>query len=100
MLVYNSLAYAYFHFFNLSETGRRIRMLLQLLDGQQPDLGSAGAYGGQAMIAQRLVRLQQMGQITLSGDRYTLRSRFLWRIGRWIHALGVVAARPQTQRKP
>ncbi|MES2191483.1 MAG: hypothetical protein V4454_15290 [Pseudomonadota bacterium] len=78
VLAFNSVAYAYFHFFNLSETGRRIRMLLQLLEGEQIVVNDKPpSYSVEAMISQRLVRLLQMGQIVESGGRYRIESRFL-----------------------
>ncbi len=89
VLAFNSVAYAYFHFFNLSETGRRIRMLLQLLEGDQivADYQPA-SYSVEAMVSQRLVRLLQMGQIFESGGRYRIESRFLLATAKMIRFVG------------
>jgi hypothetical protein len=103
LMFFNFFAYAYFHVFNLSETGRRIRLLLQLLDsGERFTPVSALAekgYDGRYMVEQRLERLTQMGQIKRIGapvpadDCYRLSSRTMWRIGRFVHLLGMLATR-------
>ncbi len=90
-LAFNSVAYSYFHFFNLSETGRRIRMLLQLLEGEHIGINDAGltTYNGQAMVNQRLARLLQMGQVSsASGGRYRISGRFLLRAARLVRSIG------------
>jgi hypothetical protein len=93
LLLYNSVAYAYFHFFNLSETGRRVRLLLDLLDGRRlPALTDTAGYSDHEMVSQRLLRLEQMGQIAQHDGRYRLKSRFLWLTGRLIHMLGSLSA--------
>ncbi|MES1978235.1 MAG: hypothetical protein V4451_09380 [Pseudomonadota bacterium] len=89
-LAYNSVAYSYFHFFNLGETGRRIRVLLQLLEGEHIGITDARAttYSGQTMIRQRLARLLQMGQLGTAGGRYTIKGRFLLRAARLVRSIG------------
>ncbi|MES2509943.1 MAG: hypothetical protein V4625_08440 [Pseudomonadota bacterium] len=90
-LAFNSVAYSYFHFFNLSETGRRIRMLLQLLEGDRigtSDSGSTSMYGGRAMVSQRLVRLLQMGQIDETGGRYRITGQFLLNSAKLVRLIG------------
>jgi hypothetical protein len=92
-LVFNSVAYAYFHFFNMSETARRIRMLLQIRQA-----GAAGLrvrelereYSPQDMIEARLDRLVKMHQLALdAGGRYRVSGRVLLWAGRimagWRH---------------
>lgn len=91
-LAFNSVAYSYFHFFNLSETGRRVRVLLQVLEGEHMDINDARAmaYSGQDMVNQRLARLTQMGQVSTAGGQYIISGRFLlWvaRLVRWIGKL-------------
>jgi hypothetical protein len=85
-LVFNGVAYAYFHFFNMSETARRIRMLLQIRHA-----GDAGlrvqdlerAYSPRDMIDARLDRLVKMRQLALGPDgRYRVAGRLLLRAGR------------------
>lgn len=70
-LVFNGIAYAYFHIFNMSETARRIRMLLQIRRA-----GPAGLriqelerqYSQKGMIEARLDRLVRMNQLSLTPD--------------------------------
>lgn len=96
-LFYNAVAYSYFHWFNLSETGRRIRLLLQLLDagGTQVPLDqlSVAGYDGASMVDQRLDRLHQMGQAASDGVVWRIRGRVLLRIGRFVHGFGALATR-------
>lgn len=80
-LVFNGVAYAYFHFFNMSETARRIRMLLQIRHA-----GAAGlrvqdlerVYSAKDMVESRLDRLVKMGQLALGADgRYRVAGHLL-----------------------
>lgn len=103
LLVFNGLAYAYFHFFNMSETARRIRMLIQIHRA-----GPAGLrvtelereYSPQDMIDARLERLVKMDQLSLDSDNhYRVRGKLLlcagrimagWRYLIWRRAAGNV----------
>ena len=85
-LVFNGIAYGYFHIFNMSETARRIRMLLQLRQA-----GPAGLrieelerqYTPKDMIAARLDRLVRMNQLSLAQDgRYRVAGNTLLWAGR------------------
>ncbi|MHB1141720.1 MAG: hypothetical protein ACYC1T_08185 [Sulfuricaulis sp.] len=85
-LVFNGIAYAYFHFFNMSETARRIRMLLQIRRA-----GPAGLrvqelerqYSPKDMISARLDRLARMNQLLLTPDgRYRVAGNTLLWAGR------------------
>ena len=85
-LVFNGIAYAYFHFFNMSETARRIRMLLQIRRA-----GPAGLrvqelerrYSQKDMIETRLDRLVRMNQLSLAPDgRYRVAGNTLLWAGR------------------
>ncbi len=91
VLAFNSVAYSYFHFFNLSETGRRIRMLLQLLEGDRIGSGdgeAATTYSAHVMVSQRLVRLMQMGQINETMGRYRISGQFLLRSANLVRLIG------------
>jgi len=92
-LVFNGIAYAYFHIFNMSETARRIRMLLQIRRA-----GPAGLrvqelelqYPQKDMIEARLDRLVRMNQLSLGPDgRYRVAGKtLLWAgriMGLWRH---------------
>lgn len=80
LIVFNGIAYSYFHFFNMSETARRIRMLIQIQQdgGEIRRENLIGTYTPQNMVQARLARLAQMHQISRSDDgRYRIESRFL-----------------------
>jgi len=85
-MVFNGIAYAYFHIFNMSETARRIRMLLQIRRA-----GPAGLrvqelerqYSQKDMIEARLDRLVRMNQLSLGPDgRYRVTGKTLLVAGR------------------
>ncbi|TAM45947.1 MAG: hypothetical protein EPN55_06950 [Gammaproteobacteria bacterium] len=80
LIVFNGIAYSYFHFFNMSETARRIRMLIQIQQngGEMRRENLIGAYTPENMVQARLERLAQMHQVSRSDDgRYRVASRFL-----------------------
>lgn len=90
-LVFNGIAYAYFIFFGMSETARRIRILLQIRRA-----GPAGLhirelerrYSQKDMIEARLDRLVRMNQLSLAPDgRYHVAGNTLlwagWIMGLW-----------------
>jgi hypothetical protein len=92
-MVFNGVAYAYFHFFNMSETARRIRMLLQIRQTGPSGLRIRELereYSPREMIETRLDRLMKMHQLVLNADgRYRLSGRVLLWAGRimagWRH---------------
>lgn len=78
-VVYNGLAYAYFHVFNMSETARRIRILLHVLahGGVNAD-NLRSDYTPGDMVVVRLGRLEQMHQIARGSDgRFRIAGRLL-----------------------
>lgn len=92
-VVYNGLAYAYFHVFNMSETARRIRILLHVLahGGVSAD-NLRSDYTPGDMVAVRLGRLEQMNQIARGPDgRFRITGRLLLTAARairlWRHLL-------------
>ena len=79
LLVFNCLTYVYFHFFNMSETARRIKILIQLY---QNDITSIDElkyeYNPSDMISSRLERLLEMGEITVDkSGGYHINSKIL-----------------------
>lgn len=78
-VVYYGFAYAYFHVLNMSETARRIRILLYVLTHDKVNAeGLRGAYSPRDMVAARLDRLERMGQIARGPDgRFRVASRSL-----------------------
>jgi len=85
-LVFNGIAYAYFHFFNMSETARRIRILLQIRRAGPSGLRIRELerqYSQKDMIEARLDRLVRMNQLSLAPDgRYRVAGNTLLWAGR------------------
>jgi hypothetical protein len=74
-----SFGYAYFHFFNTSETARRIRILHEIQDHgtlTEPDIRKL--YDGGDIINVRLHRLLELKQLSCKGGRYYLKGRQLY----------------------
>lgn len=68
-VVYNGIGYAYFHVFNMSETARRVRILLFLLTHPGMQVSSIqGEYSPRTMMTTRLERLEKMGQIVRAAN--------------------------------
>lgn len=67
VLTFLILCYCYFHFFNLGETGRRIRILIELYQagGSLTEDQLLQRYGAEELLQQRLLRLERAGQIRL-----------------------------------
>jgi DNA-binding transcriptional ArsR family regulator len=71
-VIYGALSYCHFHFINLGETARRIRILREL--AESPDGLSreelSGRYNARQMLSVRLARLEGNGQLRLENGRY------------------------------
>jgi len=76
-LTYLALAYTYvFGFFNVSETARRLRLLVELLEAGPRGLSLdevLGAYNARMIVEARLRRLVAGGQLAQADGRYVLR---------------------------
>ena len=92
LIVYNALAYVYFHLFNMSETARRIRILCEIdsvgsLTGEE----IAAKYSTYDMLSVRIERLIAMRQLTRRGNRYLLKNPLFYYaallITTWRHLL-------------
>ena len=78
-IVYNSLAYCYFHFFNMSETARRIRILTEIKKKSSVASNElTNFYKSDFMIKTRLERLINLGQVRLIGNKYVLSAKILY----------------------
>ena len=93
-IVYNALAYAYFHLFNMSETARRIKILALLYRrGAFDPHGLGSGYGAEEMLEARIERLVATGQIRLSGGRYIQGGKCLYLaamvVAAWAWVLGL-----------
>lgn len=79
LIIYSALGYCYFHFLNLGETARRIRILRELYmtkDGLTLD-EILEKYNSRRMVEMRLGRLLNSGQVILADGRYYIKSSFL-----------------------
>lgn len=93
-LLYSLLAYSYFHVFNMSETARRIRMLIELREHGEMTLGELNSiYNSKVMLDKRLERLVSLGQARIEGETIFLSSRKLFfaasLMSLWGRALGL-----------
>ncbi len=72
LVMYLVLSYLYFHFINLGETGRRIRLLRELYDSREGlSLDELLArYNGKEVLENRIQRLINNGQVILRANRY------------------------------
>lgn len=70
---YILLSYGYFHFLNLTETARRIRILCELKEASPDGLTQAQIlerYNAQEILDRRLERLVKNGQVICRDGRY------------------------------
>lgn len=69
---YGALSYCYFHFINLGETARRIRLLRELIDSKDglSVQEILERYNAKEIIEKRLGRLIKSGQIIFRDGRY------------------------------
>lgn len=73
LLLYGAAAYVYFHFFNMSETSRRIRILVSGSGINETEgLGTSQSYYIDRMLENRLDRLVSLGELTSSGGKYRI----------------------------
>ena len=77
-LVYNSLGYAYFHFFNMSETARRIKILLEIKKNKTLKIENLTQnYKSDFMVKTRLQRLLELNQIKKINEKYFIKGKIL-----------------------
>lgn len=72
ILIYFALGYCFFHFINLGETARRIRLLRELYDAPQglTEEQILLRYNSEGIIKARLDRLLNNKQIILRGEKF------------------------------
>lgn len=103
-IVYNLLSYAYLHVFNMSETARRIRILFEIIASERnftiEDLVDKRKPSD--LIGIRVERLMAMGQLSLQGDKYMLKGKFLYFVAkiveRWGDLLGFTPQKIKTSK--
>lgn len=74
VLIYGALGYTYFHFVNMGETARRIRIILEL-DDTSEGLTSAeilNLYNAKSIVDVRINRLIQNKQVVVKNGRYCI----------------------------
>ena len=73
ILTYSALGYCYFHFINLGETARRIRIIREIYDAGEEGLSQQSIlerYNARQIVDLRLQRLLSKGQIIEREGRY------------------------------
>lgn len=89
IIIYSSLGYCYFHFINLGETARRIRILRELYDskGGLSMEEILAHYSTKEMIERRIERLLSNGQINIKNEKYYIKSLIMLFIAKIIIAM-------------
>ena len=95
LLTYVALGYCYFHFINLGETARRIRILRELLDSKGGLTLEAilERYNAADIVSNRLRRMIRNRQIVLHDGRFYMRKSVLLYMGKTINGLKRVLLR-------
>jgi len=76
--IYACSSYVYFHFFNMSETARRIRILVHgAAGGMIPTQEIGATYTPEGMVAIRLERLVALKELQVREGRYVIGARGL-----------------------
>lgn len=100
VVVYTLLGYIYFHFFNMTETARRIRIMTELhRTGPMKVAQIVRAYDDGDITDVRIERLLSMGQIEESRGRYLLKGRFLYIVALVLHYWGSAIGYPLRGRR-
>lgn len=78
LIVYNALAYVYFHIFNMSETARRVHILIALKRaGRMEKQNILEQYTSKDIVDIRLSRLLSLKQLKIEGSTYKINRSFL-----------------------
>ncbi len=80
---FNLFSYSYFHFFNMSETARRIKILVSIAKNEPLN----ETYSSAQMLDLRIERLEKMGEINKIGDKYFLKRKTLFLISKLMNFL-------------
>jgi uncharacterized membrane protein len=95
LISYTALGYCYFHFINLGETARRIRILRELYDSTDGLSREEilERYNSREIIRRRIERLLNSGQIVRKNGRFYIGKPFLLFISRIMVLLKVILLR-------
>jgi len=79
LLIYSALGYCYFHFINLGETARRIRMLNEIYhsEGGLSDEDILKRYNSNMIVDLRLKRLLSNNQLSFLNNRYFVKKSLM-----------------------
>lgn len=99
LITYVSLGYCYFHFINLGETARRIRILRELKDSSGGlTLNEIFArYNAQEILENRISRLLKNGQIILVNGKYYIGKSFLLYMAKFLVFLKFILMRKKDE---
>lgn len=102
-IVYNALTYTYFHFFNISETSRRIRTAYELEKAGHLHVSDiVPIYGTSDLIDIYIERVIALNQLTCKNGRYVLNGRLFYYAALMLKALSYILGfqRYSTLSKP
>lgn len=93
-VVYLGFGMFYFHFFNTSETARRIKLLYEIYrEGSLSEQRITELYSTQDVVRLRLLRLVETDQLGFEGGHYFMKGRLLYAAAKavafWRHILGI-----------
>lgn len=103
IVTYGALGYCYFHFGNLGETARRVRIVRELYEAGEGGLTMAEImqrYDAREIFDRRLARLTGTGQIVLRDGRYRIASPVLTLMARGVLFLKVLLLRTASEFEP
>lgn len=92
LMTYSALGYCYFHFVNLGETARRIRILRELYDAKEGlTIGEIlERYNAQNIVQKRIDRLLNTEQIIIRNDRFYISHPTMLFIAKIITAMKLI----------
>jgi len=81
-LCFNAFGYCYFHFFNMSETARRVKIVISIRKGKVLSFDEFDTtYAPEEALRVRLERLEQLSQIRRGDDgKYRMKSSLFFRV--------------------
>lgn len=103
IVTYGALGYCYFHFGNLGETARRVRIVREIFEAGEGGLTMAEIlrrYDAREIFDRRLARLAGTGQIVLRDGRYRIASPVLTLMARGVLFLKVLLLRTASEFEP
>lgn len=92
IITYSSLSYCYFHFLNLGETARRIRILMEIYDSKD-GLSMDEIlirYNAKEIIERRINRLINSGQVIYKDGRYFIGNPIMLLMSKIIIAMKLI----------